>query len=343
MRHIFAGLFVIALLVVATSGLAQGPEGEVQIDAENAAVWHGEDWDNRYTDPGAVLYHDGQFHMFRNGFLAWPAEVQIAYTVSDDGITWEKVGADPVLRTDEIPYAGTAALASSALVEDDGTWVLYFYTWPPLNSDVVGGIGRATAPAPEGPWTPDEALVLTPGAESDWDSGLITAASVVKYDGTYYMYYDHLKQGQPTSIGMATSEDGITWTKYDNPETTDAPFANSDPVLTPAESEDAWDREHVLQPSVAITEDGWVMMYKSFTGAQQDQSLGFATSEDAIVWERATEEPVFTNSDIRQRRMWFTRMVHHDGVYYLYLELQRNYQGQTDIYAGTLDIDLFGE
>lgn len=342
MRRIIAGLFVIALLVVATSSLAQGPE--VQIDAENAAVWHGEDWDNQYTDPGAVLYHDGQFHMFRNGFIGWPAEVQIAYTMSDDGITWEKVGEDPVLRTDEIEYSEVAALASSALVEDDGTWVLYFYTWPrPGSSDSIGGIGRATAPAPEGPWTPDEALVLAPGAEGDWDSEQLIAPSVVKHDGTYYMYYSHAAEGQPQTIGLATSEDGITWTKYDNPETTDEPFTNSDPVLTPADDEGAWDREHVLQPSVAVTEDGWVMMYKAFTGAQQDQSLGFAISEDGIEWERATEEPIFSNSDIRQRRMWFTRMVHHDGVYYLYLELQRNYQSQTDIYAGTLDIDLFTE
>jgi predicted GH43/DUF377 family glycosyl hydrolase len=332
MKRVFAGLFVMALLVVTASSLAQGPDGEVQIDADNAAVWHGEDWDNKFTDPGAVLYHDGQFHMFRNGFLAWPAEVQIAYTVSDDGITWEKVGEDPVLRTEDVEYSEVAALASSALVEADGTWVLYFYTWPRVNdSDSVGGIGRATAPAPEGPWTPDEALVLTPGDGGAWDSGQLMSPSVVKHEDMYYMYYAHRGPNQPDEIGMATSEDGITWTKYD------------DPVLTPAEDEEAWDSEHVLQPSVAITDDGWVMMYKSFSGAQQNQAIGFAISEDGIEWERATEEPVFSNSDILQRRMWFTRMVHHDGVYYLYLELQRNYQSQTDIYAGRLEIDLFAE
>lgn len=30
---------------------------------------------------------------------------------------------------DDLDYVGVTALASSALVQDDGTWVLYFYTW----------------------------------------------------------------------------------------------------------------------------------------------------------------------------------------------------------------------
>ena len=33
-------------------------------------------WDDRFTDPGAVIYHDGIFHMFRNGFRGFPAESQ---------------------------------------------------------------------------------------------------------------------------------------------------------------------------------------------------------------------------------------------------------------------------
>src|SRR5262245_3436890 len=36
-------------------------------------------WDDRFTDPGAVIYHDGMFHMFRNGFRDFPAPSQVEY------------------------------------------------------------------------------------------------------------------------------------------------------------------------------------------------------------------------------------------------------------------------
>ena len=345
-RFILALSLVFGLAILAGSSLTQAQDDaqpELVIDIDNAAVRHGETWDNQYTDSGAVMYHDDQFHMFRNGFIGWPAAVQIAYTTSEDGVTWEKQGDDPVLRTDDIEYAGIAALASSALVEEDGTWVLYFYTWPrPGASDGIGGIGRATAPAPEGPWTPADDLVLYPGDQNDWDNNQLISPSVLKTDDGYVMYYHSLDLNGVTHIGMATSEDGIKWAKYDDSTTTETPFANSDPVFSPnIENEEAWDTQHVNQPRVVQTEDGFVMLYRSWTGAQQNQSVGFATSEDGIKWTRVDNEAVFTSKDTARRSIWFTGLVYQDGVYYVYLELQRGYQSQTDIYAGTYAANLW--
>jgi hypothetical protein len=338
MRPIVTLIVFLSVVLLAGAGLstAQEPKqvGELIIDVDNAAVWHGDTWDNQYTDPGAVLFHDGKFHMLRNGFIGWPAPVQIAYTVSEDGRTWEKMGEDPVLRTEDIPYAGLAALASSLLVEDDGTWVLYFYTWPQNRLSQQGTIGRATAPAPEGPWTPDPEPVLLPGEAGDWDEGQLVSPSVVKTPEGYMMFY-HGGINPPSMIGMATSSDGRAWEKYDNPETTAAPFANSDPVFLPnRDSETAWDRAHVNQPRVVVTDEALVMLYRSWTGAQQNQSLGFARSTDGITWERLNETPIFSDKDIARRRLWFTGLAFDGENYYVYLELQRGYQGQTDIYAG---------
>ncbi len=337
---------VLGLVLLRSASLTQAQEDgspELVIDIENAAVWHGDVWDNQYTDPGAATYYEGQFHMFRNGFIGWPASVQIAYTTSEDGIVWEKQGEDPVLYTDDVEYAGIAALASSVIVEDDGTWVLYFYTWPrPGDSNGIGGIGRATAPAPEGPWTPDEDLVLYPGDATEWDNNQLISPSVLKTDNGYVMYYHSPSVDGSVYIGMATSEDGITWTKYDDPETPDAPFANSDPVFAPnADNANAWDTQHVNQPRVVQTEDGFVMLYRSWTGAQQNQSVGFATSEDGVHWTRMNEEAVYSSKDTRRRSIWFTDLAYHDGTYYVYLEIQRGYQAQTDIYAGTYQADFW--
>src|SRR5688572_9908428 len=126
-------LLVILMLALLTIAAAQEDYDPLFMLAnEERIIARGSDrnaYDRKYTDPGAVTYHDGKFHMFRNGFQAWPASVQIGYLVSDDGIHWTQPQAEPVLFTVDFPYAKVAALASSVIVEDDGTWVLYVYTW----------------------------------------------------------------------------------------------------------------------------------------------------------------------------------------------------------------------
>ncbi len=106
-------------------------------------------WDDRFTDPGAVLFHDGVFHMFRNGFRGFPATSQVGYVTSPDGYTWTKQGDAPVFETKDVAYAKIAMYASSALVEEDGTWVIYFYTWDSSSFPGSSVIGRATATAPQ--------------------------------------------------------------------------------------------------------------------------------------------------------------------------------------------------
>lgn len=332
LKRFFLLLFVI---VCALPTSAQDGDPLFTLHSDDPVVSHGEndDWDNRYTDPGAVMYHDGLFHMFRNGFQAWPASVQVGYLTSPDGLTWTEVTEDPVLTTDEVPYAGLAALASSALVEEDGTWVLYFYTWEPGASTqtTAGRIGRATAATPEGPWTPDPDPVLSPGSAGEWDDLQIDAPRVLRTEDGYVMYYSATdSEGYWNhAIGMATSPDGVTWTKYDDPTTTDAPFAESDPILV------AGDGERIVhQPLVTNTpEGGWMMIYRSVI-APGNMALGLATSADGVHWERVPGDFFWTRSTIpRSMGFWYTALAHHDDTYYLYIEGGRG--SNTDIYAAT--------
>ncbi len=93
--------------------------------------------------------------------------------------------------------------------------------------------------------------VLTQGQPGTWDGGWIYAAGIVKIDdrqsethvyegqpgASYHLFYT----GQPTNnericgvkrIGYAFSLDGINWVKWSDPNTTDPPFQDSDPVVT---------------------------------------------------------------------------------------------------------------
>ena len=189
------------------ASVASAQDGLFTLASDQPVVPHGaslQDWDNPYTDPGAVFFYDGKFRMFRNGFQGWPAPVQIGYLTSDDGINWTEASEDPVMMTKDVPYAKVAALASDALVLDDGTWVLYFYTWNTFSgTNSPGAIGRATASDPLGPWTPDPEPVLNPGSEGSWDELQVDAPRLVRLDdGSYRMYFSGYDQ-----TGLAVGQD----------------------------------------------------------------------------------------------------------------------------------------
>src|SRR5215207_1711472 len=140
-------------------------------------------WDERFTDPGAVVYDNGMFHMFRNGFREFPGESQVGYVTSPDGYTWTKQGDDPVFKTEDVPYAKIAMYASSVLRQGN-CWVLYFYTWDSSSSPSASVIGRAIAEL-----MVDDEPVLRPGATGDWDDEQVHAPRLLKTDGVYTRYY----------------------------------------------------------------------------------------------------------------------------------------------------------
>ena len=293
-------------------------------------------WDDRFTDPGAVIYHDSTFHMFRNGFRGFPAESQVGYVTSSDGYTWTKQGDDPIIETKDVPYAKIAMYASSMLWED-GCWALFFYTWDSKSYPSSSVIGRTTQ-CIEGPpltdWLPDPEPLLKPGAAGDWDEKQVLAPDVLKTDSGYSMYYSGVGASGIQMIGMATSTDGVTWTKYNDPATTDKPFIDSDPIFQSGEK-GAWDASWVHQPRVFQTADGWVMIYRGTSDKNGSiMKLGLATSQDGIHWERYAGNPIFQPSDIKgARQFWFTNAVLKDDVIYLFVE--GDISQTTQIYLAT--------
>jgi hypothetical protein len=314
-------IFLLAWVLGITIGaVAQEEELFTPIGRE-AVIMHSDeygDWDDRYTDPGAVLFHDGQFHMFRNGFRGWPATVQIAYHTSPDGVTWTEVSEEPIIRSEDVPFAGLAALASSVVVEDDGTWVLYFYTWESI-SEAGSMIGRATASDPAGPWTIDPEPVLTPGDDDAWDSGAVNAPRVIKTDEGYVMYYNGSTEDFfSQAIGIATSPDGIQWEKQ------------PDPILQ-SDQETAF----IHQPNVVLTPEGWVMIFRKLdrSGSRPEMSLHYALSDDGLNWT-VQDQVIWRRNTINiLNGFWWTALAYHDGTYYLYVEGGRG--SNTDIYLGT--------
>jgi predicted GH43/DUF377 family glycosyl hydrolase len=276
---------------------------------------------NFYINPGAVNFHDEKFHMFFNSFTNWPGIIKVGYMTSDDGYDWEMAQDAPVFTTDQIPYGEGKADVSSVIVMEDGTWVMYFHT--------VGGgeIGRATAASPLGPWAVDAEPVLKP-APGTWDELGLGWPSVVRDGSEYRMYYG----GQSLdgfSIGLATSTDGIHWTKYNDPSTTDERYVESDPVFV---GDLDWEYNKADRPRVTKSPDGWVMIYQAGIKIEE---RGIAISNDGIHWEKYSDNPIFNKAafPIPNAKTWDTNLLYHDDRYYYFMELGS--LSGTDLYLTT--------
>jgi hypothetical protein len=145
------------------------------------------------------------------------------------------------------------------------------------------------------------------------------------------MYYSGWDKATGSSIGMATSSDGKSWTKYNDPKTTDARFSDSDPVLTSADP-----IVRVGQPVVFQTANGFEMIHKYDIFKDQNspptQTLRHSTSPDGIVWTISPGDPIWLVESIPgASSFWFTSGVYHNGTYYLFVE--GGIGSVTDIYV----------
>ena len=298
-------------------------------------------WDNQFVDPGAMVYHDSMFHMFYNGINGFPAPVGVGYATSPDGYHWTRQTDEPVLHAEALHdtnFPGSNLFVTSALVEPNGTWVLYFYTLRGNTFMDPGEIGRATAPSPTGPWTIDSDPALSPGSDGSWDDIQVSAPNVLKTDDGYLMYYDALGQGGTSMIGMATSSDGIHWEKYNDPTTTDTAFAESDPVLPV--SEEGWDSKRVIDPNVVRTADRFEMIYLATSAHRKfgpgEYSFGAATSPDGISWTKSNRNPILSNNEHPQwSQAFLATLLYVDDTYFLYFDLVTPGRGGTNIYLAT--------
>lgn len=117
-------------------------------------------------------------------------------------------------------------------------------------------------------WTPyagNPVLIPSPGS---WDSLNVRKPCVIKDGDEFRMYYTGNSGGSAPSIGLATSHDGVTWTKY-----------AGNPVLQAGAD---WDASGVQSPAVLKVGDVYHLWYVN----GQSNLVGYATSSDGVAWNK---------------------------------------------------------
>lgn len=230
---------------------------------------------------GAVVEHEGIFHIFYALGETNFGDVRVARATSPDAATWT-MAEDRLLSAEDLPYSDKFIFPGGAAVLADGTWVMYFHN-SSTGSTRDSVIGIATAPAPEGPWTILPEPIVVPGEDDSWDRRGVGYPHVLNVADGYMMWYDGHAGDQTSTrdraIGVALSEDGLTWTK-----------AGTEPVLTAGDLGD-WDELRVLDPNVVASEDGYVMSYSTTmnVGARSNTGYGLAHSDDGMTWTKSDD------------------------------------------------------
>ena len=260
-----------------------------------------EDWHNLFIVPGPVVEHGDVYYMFYTGHQREGAGVDrgaVGYVTSPDGVFWTFENPGPLFDASERDWSEASIQPSSAMVLDDGTWAVWFTALARPFSSRGLAIGRATAPGPDGPWTVDSEPTLLPGGEGTWNAKGVMHPSVLKVGDEWRMYFDgfinDIDSERDRAIGLATSDDGVTWTLHNNPAT-EGQFIESDPVFFPG-PEGAWDEARVTSPSVVEVDGRFIMTYMSTwrlqpAGSGFRSDFGYATSDNGLVWTRGADNP----------------------------------------------------
>lgn len=210
----------------------------------------------------------------------------------DGGLSWQREnGGLPVLDTGPEGAWDALLLDTPEVVRDESGYRLYYYGASSHDSSgaaiglAVSGDGLHFERRGGGP-------VLRPGPPGSWDGAWVESPAVIPAarNGRDFMWYTGVDASGFVRIGLATSPDGVHWTKW-----------QGNPVLdlgAPGGWEDVW----VAVPGVIGWRGGFLMVYSAVgsgdlaDGSPDDIGVGLAFSIDGIDWHRYPGNPVLTTS-----------------------------------------------
>ncbi len=243
-------------------------------------------WEEISADCHTVGYFQNQYWLW---YVGTPRNLdcQMGLATSPDGIHWTKHPDNPVLKIGEAGAWDDGILICQHVLFDkeEGIFKMWY-----VGGSESGKFGFGYATSPDGArWTKyagNPVMVPT----QPWELGtVLEGQTLLKMNGVYKMWYGAIALGSDiSSIGYATSTDGIHWNKH-----------AANPLITPSGGTPLeWDGYSVDTPDVLYDGRIYTMYYRGWRKKSGISYIGVATSEDGIAWTRAPENPVFVTGNI---------------------------------------------
>ncbi|MBU0846630.1 family 43 glycosylhydrolase, partial [Patescibacteria group bacterium] len=145
----------------------------------------------------------------------------------------------------------------------------------------------------------DDCPILTVGAGGEWDDTSLAGGSVIKVGDTYYLYYSaRTALGTSWAIGVATSPDGVNFTKYaGNPILQNA-------ALDPEEDIYIWS-------PIVLYYEGVFYMYYTGRYTPNKECIRLATSSDGFTF---TKQGTMLSPDDADAEAWENNWACHPDI-----------------------------
>ncbi len=188
---------------------------------------------------------------------------------------WTRYSDNPILSEANINTQDPLDGAFASVLIDDTDWKMY-YTVSGGGSLRTRRIGLATS-SNGLDWT-DQGIILTQTSGA-WDNDRIWCPIVIKIGPNEYKMLYTGEGNRVIQIGLATSTDGVNWTKY-----------SGNPVF----NDPSWAHNVTKGWGIIKVEDTYILWYNTLVSTQREVSC--ATSSDLIHWTPYQSKPIFETS-----------------------------------------------
>ena len=248
-------------------------------DADPVVIPRGDpgDWDEDIREIGNILYEPNasdpskKYKAFYTGHQGGYAHINvyIGYAYSPDGINFTKYPGGSVIPgySLEDPYVVKVGDTYYLYVEDKGGSRVDIRRYHSSDCET---------------WI-DDGVVFQPqagGDPPDWESANVASPAIWVEDGIWYLFYEGLEPSAKGRIGLATSTDGLNWTR--DP---------ANPVIDAGEPGE-WDDWTVVSDDIMKIGRKY---YQTYHGG--GVMTGLLTSYDLRNWERYKHNPFTGGTD----------------------------------------------
>ncbi len=250
----------------------------------------GSAWDALALGQPCVRLADGRFRMWYAGVDAG-LRGRILLAESTDGVIWTRA-PQPALSPGPAGVWDGWAVDTPEVVETPQGWSLYYYGQRAAGVAEGSSIGLATSTDGVSFLRSGAGPVLEPGPPGSWEERWVESPAVAwdPASGRWLMLYSGVDAAWRAGIGLATSDDGVHWTKH---------VAN--PVLTPAVGP-AWDDYRAGVPTLLRGAGVWWMLYSGVSetdladGVVDHPAVATAWSADGVAWHRVGAAPLLADA-----------------------------------------------